>query len=567
MGLLSLSAPLEFQPVSQTSSVFFDAERGQVVTVVHSGGGVTGVEVRSEKERLEYSVRLDSSEPITSIKLSPSLATLAIQMSRQTVTFLPLLSEHQNTLEYSQPAKAKHCTLLGFLWLSNTDLLYITDGGLETFTVCQERRTVKFRTSAGQESLAWYLVGDHHHLVTSSQAETDSLTVWSVRGGNILKVSSLDLGQHKVTERQVSLLNLYLSPYIAVTVDQQILLFHINTTTSPSLSYVLTDVDSGTLGLHCLDNLVLVHSLALSRTKLYDLKVCEPGDTPTVCPAVITSCLSREDRPVVPYSPHWTVFLPNILLDVRAGQMVMVNMKLTSSLVFASMAGLDNLVTARFLLNRQQGKTPLLALLRTAICSGQTSDLTPDLTQLQQMLRTVVRAFTGHTESQSAVVLLDQSDIFTHVLNTFTDCREVSETFLLAVLLEYLTCLLDQSISPRQFLLELLINLCVRTGRLYQLHQLLQYHVITDSKPLACLLLSLESLYPPSRQMALDMMARLGTATHEITEILLDNGHIVTALNFGTEIFGPAPSCHLSFIRCFSGGQQWGRLRPCQEVS
>ena len=112
------------------------------------------------------------------------------------------------------------------------------------------------------------------------------------------------------------------------------------------------------------------------------------------------------------------------------------------------------------------------------------------------------------------------------------------ETFLLAVVVEYLHCLLDQSISPRQFLLELMINLCVRTGRLYQLQQYLQYHVITDSKPLACLLLSLESLYPPSRQMALDMMARLGTATNEITEILLDNGNIVTALNFGRESCG-----------------------------
>ena len=101
--------------------------------------------------------------------------------------------------------------------------------------------------------------------------------------------------------------------------------------------------------------------------------------------------------------------------------------------------------------------------------------------------------------------------------------------------MEYLRCLLDQAISPRQFLLELMINLCVRTGRLYQLQQYLQYHVITDSKPLACLLLSLESLYPPSRQMALDMMTRLGTATNEITEILLDNGNIVTALNFGMD--------------------------------
>ena len=38
--------------------------------------------------------------------------------------------------------------------------------------------------------------------------------------------------------------------------------------------------------------------------------------------------------------------------------------------------------------------------------------------------------------------------------------------------------------------------------------------------------------------MALDMMARLGTATNEITEILLDNGNIVTALNFGRESCG-----------------------------
>ena len=126
------------------------------------------------------------------------------------------------------------------------------------------------------------------------------------------------------------------------------------------------------------------------------------------------------------------------------------------------------------------------------------------------------------------------------------------ETFLLAVVVEYLQCLLNEAITPRQFLLELMINLCVRTGRLYQLQQYLQYHVITDSKPLACLLLSLESLYPPSRQMALDMMARLGTATNEITEILLDNGNIVTALNFGKKTCGKVLTP--TFIICYCSG-------------
>ena len=57
--------------------------------------------------------------------------------------------------------------------------------------------------------------------------------------------------------------------------------------------------------------------------------------------------------------------------------------------------------------------------------------------------------------------------------------------------------------------------------------------MILDSKPVACLLLSLESVYPSCRQMALDMMSRLGTAGQEIVEILLAQGQVVTALNYG----------------------------------
>jgi hypothetical protein len=68
---------------------------------------------------------------------------------------------------------------------------------------------------------------------------------------------------------------------------------------------------------------------------------------------------------------------------------------------------------------------------------------------------------------------------------------------------------LFQRTNPFQhFLNELLINLLVRQKSFFLLHQLLQYHVISDSKPLACLLLSLENVYPASYQLALDMLAR-----------------------------------------------------------
>ena len=437
MGLLDLTDPVEFEPVSQLSSVFFDAERGQVLSV--RGGGVTGVVVKSLEENI-LTVRLqtNTSEPIMSIKLSPSLATLAVQRSRQTVNFLPVSAAGpDDQAEYSQPARAKHCALLGFLWLSNSELLYITDCGLEMFSVCQERRTVKYSRGAG-DSLAWY-VGSASHVVTSSQAETDTITVWSVRGGNIVKVSSLAL-HHQVTDKEVKLLTVYLNAYISVTVDRQIKLFTINNDTV-SLSHVLTDVDTGTIGLHTLDNIILVHSLTLSRTKLYDIMVCDEGgdgvgvgEPHTVSPVVNSSSITSEGRPV-PYSPNWVVFLPNVLVDARNGRMLSVNLKLSTANL-ANSPGRDPLKTAQFLINRQQGKTPLINLLKS--CVGDQSDLG----QVHLVLRSVVTAYTNHHLHLShtsepgcttrralaapvldfpPAVVLDQPDIFTNVLNTFTD--------------------------------------------------------------------------------------------------------------------------------------------------
>lgn len=66
----------------------------------------------------------------------------------------------------------------------------------------------------------------------------------------------------------------------------------------------------------------------------------------------------------------------------------------------------------------------------------------------------------------------------------------------------------------------------VRRGKYTALHQLLQYGVVTDSKPLACLLLSLGNLHPAASQLALDMLARL-KATEEQQEVLLSQEQVI----------------------------------------
>jgi hypothetical protein len=72
----------------------------------------------------------------------------------------------------------------------------------------------------------------------------------------------------------------------------------------------------------------------------------------------------------------------------------------------------------------------------------------------------------------------------------------------------------------------------VRQRSFNQLHQFLQYQVVTDSKPLACLLLSLEGVYPAAHQLALDMLKRLSTANELIVEILLNKQKIISAIRF-----------------------------------
>ena len=76
-----------------------------------------------------------------------------------------------------------------------------------------------------------------------------------------------------------------------------------------------------------------------------------------------------------------------------------------------------------------------------------------------------------------------------------------------------------------------MINLLVANERFYQLHQFLQYHVIRDSAHVACLLLSLESKYPPAFQLAIDMLKRLHTR-EQLIEVLLLKSQVMNALRF-----------------------------------
>ena len=96
------------------------------------------------------------------------------------------------------------------------------------------------------EAVAWYTCHVAGHvLVTSSSQETDTVTVWAVRAGTIVKVTSLAL-PGRVRDRDLRMLSVYETTLISVAVSSlgEVHLYTLKNDTV-TWSNVLTDVDSG----------------------------------------------------------------------------------------------------------------------------------------------------------------------------------------------------------------------------------------------------------------------------------------------------------------------------------
>merc|ERR1739848_609476 len=111
--------------------------------------------------------------------------------------------------------------------------------------------------------------------------------------------------------------------------------------------------------------------------------------------------------------------------------------------------------------------------------------------------------------------------------------EDVSHKFVVAVLLEYIRSLNHYKVNVEYYLNEFVINLLIKHSLYYQLHQFIQYYVLSDSKALACKLLTLQGVYTPAYDLALDMMKRLGEDAHEtIIATLLEKNEVIVALKF-----------------------------------
>lgn len=209
----------------------------------------------------------------------------------------------------------------------------------------------------------------------------------------------------------------------------------------------------------------------------------------------------------------------------------------------------DKVRLVEFLLQRTDGKPVLLSVLKEMMSNQYNGTLLPILENIFNRLNVVyktcieadIQTQMAHPSSVKQIVavtkqlkitpriLINQSDMFKHVFTPIIDSEQIGN-----ILILYLHSLAKFKIAAQDELSRMIINDLVKRRKLNILQQLLNYSLITESKPLACFLLSLSNIHSSIEQMALDMLGRLN-ANDIIIEVLLGQGKIIDALNLARQ--------------------------------
>uniref|UniRef100_A0A8C2TCD6 Regulator of MON1-CCZ1 n=1 Tax=Coturnix japonica TaxID=93934 RepID=A0A8C2TCD6_COTJA len=504
--------------------------------------------------------RMEDKGEVKCIKFSLGNKILAVQRTSKSVDFLNFIPDSPQ-IEYTQECKMKNANILGFCWTSSTEIVFITDQGIEFYQVLPEKRSLKLLKNQSI-NVNWYMYCPESSVILLSTTVLGNvLQPFYFKSGTMSKLSKFEIelpvapksSKLSLSERDIAMATIYGQLYVLYlrhhsrtsnSTGAEVVLYHLPREGPCKKTHILKLNRTGKFALNVVDNLVVVHHQDTETSVIFDIKLrgdfdgsttihqfvlpprsIQPYQVPVAVPASVTS-----QSPV----PCKLCYLWN--LQVKLEPVV----KLL----------LDKGRLMDFLLQRKECKMVILAVCSQMLSEPERGSLSVIATvfdklnheykkylEAEQSYTMVVEA--GQSRSNPLLkrpvrtqAVIDQSDMYTHVLSVFTEKKEAPHKFTIAVLMEYIRSLNQFQIAVQHYLYELVIKTLVQHNLFYTLHQFLQYHVLSDSKPLACLLLSLESIYPPAHQLSLDMLKRLSTANDEIVEVLLSKHQVLAALRF-----------------------------------
>ncbi|CAI9164571.1 unnamed protein product [Rangifer tarandus platyrhynchus] len=535
--------PVHFEKANPVNCVFFDEANKQVFAV--RSGGATGVVVKGPDDRNPISFRMEDKGEVKCIKFSLENKILAVQRTSKTVDFSNFIPD-SSQLEYTQECKTKNANILGFCWTSSTEIVFITDQGIEFYQVLPEKRNLKLLKSQNI-NVNWYMYCPEGSVILLSTTVLGNvLQPFYFRAGTMSKLPKFEIElpaapkstKLSLSERDIAMATIYGQLYVLFlrhhsrtsnSTGAEVVLYHLPREGACKKMHILKLNRTGKFALNVVDNLVVVHHQDTETSVIFDIRLRGEFDgSVTLHHPVLPA------RSIQPYQIPAAGYLWNLQVKLQP----IVNL----------LPDKGRLVD--FLLQRKECKVVILSVCSQMLTESDRATLPVIATvfdKLNQEYKKYLDAEQSYTmaveagQSRSGLLLrrpvrtqavVDQSDMYTHVLSVFTEKKETPHKFVIAVLMEYIRSLNQFQITVQHYLHELVIKTLVQHNLFYMLHQFLQYHVLSDSKPLACLLLSLESFYPPAHQLSLDMLKRLSTANDEIVEVLLSKHQVLAALRF-----------------------------------
>uniref|UniRef100_W5L9D5 Regulator of MON1-CCZ1 n=1 Tax=Astyanax mexicanus TaxID=7994 RepID=W5L9D5_ASTMX len=540
--------PVQFENASSVNNVFFDEANKQVFAV--RSGGATGVVVKGPEDKSPIAFRMDDKGEVKCIKFSLGNKILAVQRTPKSVDFTNFIPDFPH-LEFSHECKTKNANVLGFCWTNWNEIVFVTDQGIEYYQVLPDKRSLKMLKSQSI-NVNWYIYcPETAVLLLSTTVQGNVLQPFAFKNGTMSKMPKFEIelpmvpkpAKISLSERDIAVSTIYGQLYVMYLKHQsrstnssgaEVVLYHLPREGAFKKTHILKLNTTGKFALNVVDNLVVVHHQSSQTSIIFDIKLREPD------------CAVNVHQPVLPARSIHPYKIP------LTGYLWYLQVKLQPTVNLLQ----DKGKLMDFLLRRRDCKMVILSVCSQMLDGGEKGNLPVIATvfdKLNQVYKEYLEAEQAYTVALESgpsrfsssykrpvrtQAVIDQSDMYTHVLSAFTENKDVSHKFIIAVVMEYIRSLNQFQITVQHYLYELVIKTLVQHNLFYMLHQFLQYHVLSDSKPLACLLLSLESTYPPAHQLSLDMLKRLSTANDEIVEVLLSKQQVLGALRFVRSVGG-----------------------------
>jgi hypothetical protein len=328
--------------------------------------------------------------------------------------------------------------------------------------------------------------------------------------------------------------------------------------TPPRVTHILDLELTGRFAVNVVDNLIIVHHQTSQTSLIFDIRCKEttiedniPRFKTLISPYTIKPfCLTGQSIPIDMYARSWAVFQPNIIIDASVGCLWRLDLDLES--MCKHLASAPASLVDFLILRKQNSKHHLLRITREALQGklwspgghllGTLSVLFNKFNQAWKQAQEI-KQLSLHQDpcdpASSTFTAIDQSEMYSNVFCLLESSDVViPEAFGAAVLFEYILSLTLNEVPIQYLTYERLINHLIKCKMIYQLQQFLQYHVFQDSKPLACLLLSLQDYCENATQLALDMFKRLSIPYEDMIDVYLSvNSHVsvLRALRYVTQ--------------------------------